>query len=63
MKYGSIATFFGGLEGLLGLPKMLPDAEGSNTVREGMRVEHCGRADHDVPFSTSNGIEGATAEL
>ena len=31
-------------------------------MREAMRVEHCGKEDHAVPFSTSNGIEGATAE-
>jgi NLR family CARD domain-containing protein 3 len=63
MQYGSLAVFFGGLEALKGPPLLLRDTEGFNTIREGMRVEHCERADHTMPFSTSNGMEGATSAL
>ena len=63
MQYGSLAVYFGGLEKLKGPPLLLPDARGDRTVREAMRVEHCGRSDCAAPFSTSNGIERATAEL
>ena len=57
MAFGSLSTFFGGLEGLIGPPKMI---EGS--LRQAMRFDHCRSNDSAVPFKTSNGMEGVTSE-
>ena len=57
MAFGSLSTFFSGLEGLIGPPKMI---EGS--LMQAMRFEHCRQNDSAVPFNTSNGMEGVTSE-
>ena len=48
LAYGSLSTFFGGLEAILGAPSM--------QVLHGMEREHCGMDDADVWFKTSNGM-------
>jgi NLR family CARD domain-containing protein 3 len=58
MGFGGLEEFFGGLEGLVGPPKML---EGS--LLKAMKLEHCQSKDSSLPFDTSNGIKGATSEL
>ena len=57
MAFGSLSMFFGGLEGLIGPPKMV---EGS--LRKAIRMEHCGMPDSKLPFDTSNGMQGVTSE-
>ena len=58
MGFGGLEQFYAGLEGLIGAPKML-----DGSLLKAMEAEHCQRPDHDKPFSTSNGIEGATSAL
>ena len=57
MNFGSLDTFFGGLEGLIGTPTMI-DA----SLLKAMEVEHCGKGDCDMPFTTSNGMEDVTSK-
>ena len=58
MAFGSLSTFFGGLEGQIGPPKMI-----DGSLKEGMRSEHCEQPDSQLAFKTSNGFEGVTSEL
>lgn len=51
--YGSTADFFDGLEPHLGPPQ--------NPILEAMQEEHTVPRDTTVPFTTSNGFEGATS--
>ena len=55
MALGDLKTFFAGLEGLVGAPKVVP------TLMTAMAREHCEAADANEPFSTSNGVEGTTS--
>ena len=57
MNFGSLDTFFGGLEGLIGTPTMI-DA----SLLKAMAAEHCGKGDCDMPFNTSNGMEDVTSK-
>ena len=51
MSYGSLSLFYGGLESLLGPPKMV-----NGSLENGMAREHQGEADSKIGFSTSNGV-------
>ena len=46
IEFGSLATFFGGLESVVGSP--------SPRVRAEMEAEHCARADSAAPFTVDN---------
>ena len=63
MTYGSLSLFYGGLESLLGPPKMYkgstPNAEKS--LLNMMEHEHCGFKDSKVTFSTPNGTTTTSA--
>ena len=56
MELGSLSTYFGGLEGLIGGPKMH-----DGDLEKAMELEHCHAEDSDLPFSTSNKCHGATS--
>ena len=58
MGFGGLTEFFAGLEGLIGPPKML-----DGSLKSAMEAEHCSEKDASLPFSTSNGISGATSIL
>ena len=53
MELGSLSTYFGGLEGLIGPPMMV-----NGSLQKSMQSEHCDRPESRVPFKTSNGMEG-----
>lgn len=57
MDFGSLDTFFGGLEGLIGAPQML-----NGSLLASMAHEHCGCRDARVPFTSSNGLS-TTSEM
>ena len=58
MSYGSLDDFFKGLEGLIGPPLM----KDGNLLKR-METEHTSYDDADEPFSTTNGVKGATSRL
>ena len=51
MSYGSLSLFYGGLESLLGPPKMV-----NGSLENGMAREHQHEPDSKIEFSTSNGV-------
>jgi hypothetical protein len=51
MSYGSLSLFYGGLESLIGPPKMI-----NGSLLQSMAREHQGEADSKIPFSTPNGM-------
>ncbi len=55
-SYGSLSLFYGGLESLLGPPKMY-----KGSLRNSMEQEHTGEKDAKSEFTTSNGVT-TTAE-
>ena len=63
--FGGLDLFFGGLESLIGAPSTSKPADGVGppTLLNTMRSEHCSQSDANLPFSTANGIEGATSAL
>ena len=50
MSYGSLSLFYGGLESLLGPPKMY-----KGSLFGAMEYEHCAQSDAEIEFTTSNG--------
>ncbi|EOD31475.1 hypothetical protein EMIHUDRAFT_231872 [Emiliania huxleyi CCMP1516] len=57
-KFAAEGDAFKGLEKIIGAPLMV---EGS--LLKAMETEHCKEKDADVPFDTSNGIEGVSSRL
>jgi len=57
MTYGSLSLFYGGLESLLGPPKMYkgPQHE-EKTLFNSMEFEHCGEKDASEMFTAPNGV-------
>ena len=65
MQFGSLSTFFGGLEQLapVGGGKQLgPPAMEGGSLKRAMESEHCTRPDSEKKFDTSNGMTGVTSE-
>ena len=56
MGFGGTKEYYGGLEGVIGSPTFL---DGS-LLKQAER-EHCGLKDAELPFDTSNGIQGTTS--
>eukprot|EP00325_Prymnesiales_sp_UTEX-LB-985_P002783 CAMPEP_0174705770 /NCGR_PEP_ID=MMETSP1094-20130205/8869_1 /TAXON_ID=156173 /ORGANISM="Chrysochromulina brevifilum, Strain UTEX LB 985" /LENGTH=1050 /DNA_ID=CAMNT_0015903971 /DNA_START=465 /DNA_END=3614 /DNA_ORIENTATION=+ len=57
MAFGSLSMFFGGLEALVGPPKMM-----NGSLFESMRSEHCDMPDSLKVFNTSNGMKDVTSK-
>ena len=57
MSYGSLSLFYGGLESLLGPPKML-----KGSLLFSMESEHTAERDANIEFTTSNGVT-STSQL
>jgi hypothetical protein len=57
MSYGSLSLFYGGLESLLGPPKML-----RGSLLNSMESEHCQERDAMTQFTTSNGVTSTSME-
>ena len=51
MSYGSLSLFYGGLESLLGPPKMV-----RGSLYDAMAGEHTNEVDSKIDFATSNGV-------
>ena len=56
MSYGSLSLFYGGLESLIGPPKML-----KGSLLHSMEQEHTGERDARCEFTTSNGVTSTSA--
>ena len=56
MSYGSLSLFYGGLESLIGPPKML-----KGSLFHSMEQEHTGERDARCEFTTSNGVTSTSA--
>ena len=56
MSYGSLSLFYGGLESLLGPPKMF-----KGSLISMMENEHTAQEDSTTPFETSNGATSTSA--
>ena len=62
MTYGSLSLFYGGLESLLGPPKMYKGApEEEKSLFNMMQYEHLSERDSSVPFESNGGVT-TTAE-
>ena len=57
MTYGSLSLFYGGLESLLGPPKMYKGLQHEEkTLFNSMEFEHCGEKDASEMFTAPNGV-------
>ena len=56
MSYGSLSLFYGGLESLLGPPKMV-----RGSLLNAMEGEHTTEKDSFVSFPTTNGVTTQSA--
>lgn len=65
LSFGSLDLFYKGLEGLIGAPRTSKDPKkgGRPSLLNTMCSEHCSLPDAHVPFSTSNGMDGATSAM
>lgn len=60
MAFGDLTVFYGGLQKLVGLPRLHPTLR---TVQAQMESEHCDRPDSMAPFTTNNGLSGTTSTI
>ena len=57
MTYGSLSLFYGGLESLLGPPKMYKGAQHEEkSLFNSMEFEHCNEKDSKATFTAPNGV-------